>query len=129
MDTFPVEILHRIFDNLDLETLFFSIRPLCRYFRSTVHSYERLDFDLEFTSKSDFIVLCRLVTPQNIRSLTLYNTEQISLFLSRIRLRQLTRLHSISLDGIEEVQLNYLFERMNVNHLRSVSIHLTKHDN
>ena len=133
MDTFPVEILHRIFDHLDLETLFFSLRPLCRYFRSSVHSYERLDFNLEFISKSDFIVLCRLVTPQNIRSLTLYNAGKIPSqywsFLSQIRLRQLTRLHSIHLHGIEEEQLNELFKHLNLQYLRSISISATNYDN
>ena len=128
MENLPVEILHRIFDNLDVETLFFSIRPICRYFRSIVHNYDRLKFDLKLVSKCHFDVLCRLVSPANIRSLTLYNTEQISLFLSRIRLRQLTRLHSISLDGIEEAQLNYMFKRINLHYLRSFSLHLTKHD-
>ena len=34
MDNLPVEIFHRIFDHLDIETIFFSIRPVCRLFRS-----------------------------------------------------------------------------------------------
>ena len=128
MNDLPLEILHRIFDLLDIETLFFSIRPLCRYLRSTVHNYDRLNFNLKIVSKCHFDALCRLISPKNIRSLALYSDEQISLFLSRIRLRQLTKLHWIHLHGIEEFQLNYLFKRINLNHLRSVTIHLTKHD-
>ena len=132
MENLPVEILHRIFAHLNIETLFFSIRPLSRYLRSTVDNYDRLNFHLKILSKCHFDVLCRLISPSNIQSLTLYYTyripDQISEFLSRIDLQQLTRLHSIDLDQIEEYQLNYLFERINLNHLQSVRIHLSKHD-
>ena len=133
MDNLPVEIFHRIFDHLDIETIFFSIRPVCRFFRLIVQNYDRLDFHLKIISKTRFDVLCRLIPPENIRSLTLYNNEQmpdqISLFLSRIRLRQLTKLHSVDLDGIDEFQLNYLFKRINLNLIKSFSIQIGKYDN
>ena len=132
MQKLPVEIVHRIFDHLDIETIFFSIRPVCRSFQSIALNYDRFDFHLKLSSKSHFDVLCRFLPPENIRSLTLYNNEQIpdqiSTFLQQVRLRQLTRLHSIDLDGIDEFQLNYLFKRLNVNLLRSFSIRINQYD-
>ena len=133
MEKLPVEIVHRIFDHLDIETIFFSIRPVCRLFRSIIQSYDRFDFHLKIISKAHFDVLCRFIPPENIRSLTLYHNDQIpdqiSLFLSKVHLRQLTRLHSIDLHGIEEFQLNYLFERINLDLLKSFSIQMKNYDN
>ena len=133
MENLPVEIIHRIFDHLDIETIFFSIRPVCRLFRSIVLNYHRFNFHSTIISKSHFDVLCRFIPPENIRSLTLYNNEripdQISSFLQQVRLRQLTRLHSIDLDEVDEFQLNYLFKRINLNLLKSFSIQMKNYDN
>ena len=132
MDKLLVETYHQIFDHLDIETIFFSIRPVCRSFQRIVQNYDRFDFNLKIISKTRFDVLCRYISPSNIRSLTLYNNDlidhQMKLFPSQVRLRQLTRLHSIHLYGIEEFQFNSLFKQINVNLLRSFSV-LMAHDN
>ena len=132
METFPVEIFHQIFDYLDIETIFFTIRPLCQLFQSIVLNYDRCNFQLKIASKARFDVLCQRLPPQNIRSLTLYNNEQIpdqiSTFLQQVHLQQLSRLHSIDLDGIKEFQLSYLRKRIHLDLLRSFSIRITKHD-
>ena len=65
LDNLPVEILYRIFDDLDIETIFFSIRTLCRYFQSIVDHYNRLHFDLEILSRYQFDALFRLISPEN----------------------------------------------------------------
>ena len=68
IDTLPMKILHWVFDLFDTETLFFSVRPsLSRYLRSMVHKYDRLNFHLKIVSKCDFDVLCRFISPRNIR--------------------------------------------------------------
>ena len=132
MKKLPVEIFHRIFDHLDIETLFFAVRPVCRLFLSNIQSYDRFDFNLKLSSKIHFNALCRFLPPENIRSLTLYNNkqtpDQIPSFLRQVRLQQLTRLHSIDLDGIKEFQLNYLFQRIHLDFLRSFSIRITEYD-
>ncbi|CAF4581290.1 unnamed protein product [Rotaria sp. Silwood1] len=67
----PVEIFHYIFDNLDAQTILFSIRPTCRLFQA-----------------------------MNVISLRLcdneYTPNQIASFISLIHLRQFARLHSIT---------------------------------
>ena len=132
MENLPVEIIHRVFDYLDIKTIFFSIRPLCELFRLIVLNYDRFNFHLKLSSKADFDVLCRFILPENIRSLTLHNNEQIpdqiSTFLQQVHLGQSTLLHSIDLDGIDEFQFNYLCQRINLNLLRSFSIRISKYD-
>ena len=132
IENLPVEIFHRIFDDLDIQTIFFSIRSVCRLFQSIVNSYDRLDFHLKNVSKTNFDLLCQMISPRNIRSLTLHNNkkllDQISVFLAQIDLRQLTQLHSIHLYGIDEFQFNYLCRRINLNLLKAFSIKIDKYD-
>jgi hypothetical protein len=132
IETLPVEILHRIFDNLDAQTILLSIRPLCRLFRAVVKTYDRYKFNFKSISKTDFHLLCRLINPQNVRSLILCDNEntpnEIALFISMVRLRQFTRLHSITLLGIEEIQLNMILKSLNLNLLTSFSLDIRKYD-
>ncbi|CAF1369931.1 unnamed protein product [Rotaria sordida] len=129
----PVEIFHRIFDSLDVQTILFSIRPVNQLFRALVNSYDRYNLDFKSISKSNFHLLCRSINPQNVISLKLcddeYTPNQIALFISSFRLRQLTRLHSITLFGIEEFQLNMILKRINLNLLTSFSLNIRQYDN
>ncbi|CAF1382834.1 unnamed protein product [Rotaria sp. Silwood1] len=133
IQTLPVEILHRIFDSLDAQTILFSIRPVCRLFRAMVNTYDRYFLDFKSISKSNFHLLCRLINPQNVISLRLcddaYTPNQIALFISLVRLRQFTRLHSITFFGIEEFQLNMILKRINLNLLNSFSLNIREYDN
>jgi hypothetical protein len=133
IETLPVELLHRIFDHLDTETILFSIRPVCRLFRSIVNTYDRYILNLKIISKSTFDLLCRLIQPENIISLTLSNYEetfnQIDLFISHVSLHQLTRLRSLTLLDINEGQLNSLLKHMNCKSLISFSFSIGKYDN
>ncbi|UJR16553.1 hypothetical protein I4U23_003454 [Adineta vaga] len=133
METLPVEILHRILDHLDTETILFSIRPTCRLFRAIVNTYDRYTFDFKNISKTNFHLFCRLIPSQNVTSLTLVGNEfmpnQICLFLSSIRLRQLTRLHSITFHGIDELQLDMILKRINLSLITSFSLTIKTYDN
>ena len=128
----PVELFHRIFDNLNTETILFSIRPVCRLFRSVVYSYNRFILDFKSISKSNFNILCRLINPKNVISLEFSNNEQtsnhIDLFVSLVHLRQFTRLYSLTLFNIDEGQLNFILKRINLNTLTSFSFSIRKYD-
>ncbi|CAF4585634.1 unnamed protein product [Rotaria sp. Silwood1] len=67
----PVEIFHYIFDNLDAQTILFSIRPTCRLF------------------KAMNVISLRLCDNE-------YTPNQIASFISLIHLRQFALLHSIT---------------------------------
>ncbi len=109
-DTLPVEIIHRIFDNLDIQTIFFSLRYVCRRFYSIVHSYRSYHFNFESISKSKFHLICRLIPFEHVVSLTLSDKDkthgQIQLFLSLFDLNQFIRLRSLTLIQIEDYHLN-----------------------
>ncbi|CAF4087850.1 unnamed protein product [Rotaria sp. Silwood2] len=132
IETLPVEILHRIFDNLDAQIILYSIRPLSKLFRSVVNTYNRYVLEFNLISKSCFYFFCRLIHPQNIISLTLSNNEQtsvqIDLFISLVHLRQITRLRSLTLLQISEDQLNYILKRINLNLLITFSFSIRKYD-
>ena len=128
----PVEIVHRIFDNIDAETILFSIRLVSKYFRSIVNSYNRYKFNFQLISKSKFYLICQLIHPKNIISLNILNNQQnpnyISLFISLIHLKQFNHLHTIYLFGINEFELNIILKRININLLKSFSLNIQKYD-
>ncbi len=68
MEALPVELLHRIFDYLDVETIVLSIRLVSPLFRSVVGTYDRYVFDGTSLSKQRFSFLCRFLKPQSIIS-------------------------------------------------------------
>ncbi|UJR18653.1 hypothetical protein I4U23_005561 [Adineta vaga] len=133
IQSLPVELLYRIFDNLDTETIIFSIRPLSRLFQSVVNTYDRYVLDSKLISKSNFCVLCRLIDPKNINSFVLSNNKEISnqidVFISLVHLQQFTRIQFLTLHYIEEFQLNCILKRMNLNSLVSFSFNIRKYDN
>jgi len=132
IETLPVETLHRIFDNLDLETIFFSVRPVCRLFRSVVNTYNGYILDFNFISKSNFYLFSRLIHPRNVISLRLSNDErtsnQIDLFISLVCLRQFTRLRSLIFVNVDEGQLNFMLERIKLNRITSFSFNIRKYE-
>ncbi len=132
IETLPVELFHRIFDNLDAQTILFSIRSVCRLFQSVVNTYDRYVLDFKLISKSDFYPLCHLIPPSKVISLTLSNddrtSDQINLFISLVRLRQFTRLRSLTLLQIDESQLNFMLKQIKFNFLTSFSFSIRKYD-
>jgi hypothetical protein len=128
IERLPTEIFYQIFDNLNAETILYSIRPLSKLFRSIVNNYHRYILDFSLISKRNFYVFCRLIHPENIISLTLSNDDQIHLFVSLIHLQQLTRLRSLTLIDIHTSQLNFFLRKINFNMLISFSINISKYD-
>jgi hypothetical protein len=46
IERLQMELIHRIFDYLNTETILFSIRPVSRLFQSIVNNYNRYDLNL-----------------------------------------------------------------------------------
>jgi hypothetical protein len=73
-----------------------------------------------------------LIKPQNVISLILSNDEQtsdqIDLFVSLVRLRQFTRLRSLTLLNIDEAQLNFILKEINPDLLTSFTLSVRKYD-
>jgi hypothetical protein len=109
LETLPVEILHRIYDCLDIQTILFSVRSTCKRLKSVVNSYDRCILDVQQLSKSDLQLVSRSPDLRNVISLTLSGANerfnQIDLFISLFGIKQFTRLQVLTLYAIEENQL------------------------
>ncbi|CAF1236139.1 unnamed protein product [Adineta steineri] len=129
LNTLPIEILYHIIDYLDIETIFFSFRSVCKHFYSIVNSYNNYDFNFESISKSNFNIICRMIPFEQVISLTLSNKDkthgQIPLFLSLFNLTQFNRLRSLKLIQIEDNDLKlFLNSIIHLSSLISFSIDL-----
>ena len=86
--TLPVELLYRIFDTLDAKTIFLAVRNVCTRLDASVNSYNRCHLDTNMASKREFRLICRLIRPENIISLSLTadqnRDEREKLFLSLV---------------------------------------------
>ena len=132
IDCLPVEVLHRLFDDLDLSTLFFAVRQTCRHLRAVVNSYNRFSLHAPLISRRQLELLCRSIDPASIRSLTLNNDDQpfdsTALIFSYFQLRQLTCLQVLSVVVKKECQLKSIFKRFNGRALRALSIQVGIYD-
>ena len=103
--TLPVEMLHRIFDELDGTILFLRVRNVCRPLRIAVESHRRYALDFISVSKPGFHRLLSLIRPECATALSLANKEttpgQIGLFLLLVDIGLFTRLRSIKLLAIQ----------------------------
>ncbi|CAF0887597.1 unnamed protein product [Adineta ricciae] len=126
LEVLPIEILHQIFNYLDCETIFFSIRCVCKRFYSIANSYDNYDFNFESISKANFYLICTRIPLEQVRSLTLSDRdqthEQTSLFLSLSNLSQFTRLRSLKILDIKPDDLKLLLILIQHLPLRSLSV-------
>jgi hypothetical protein len=133
LQTLPVELIHQILDNLDTETIFLSLRTICKRFYTIINIYNRYKLDFRYFSKVNFHQVCRIVHLENIISIILSDEDetpgQTGLFLSLIDLHKLTRLQSLTLYLIEESSLKTFLNHTHIFLLVSLSIKWRKHSN
>lgn len=111
------ELLHHIFDYCDTETIFLSVRCVCRRLYAVVNTYNRLDLDVNSCSKADNELILRLIQPENITSIKITAWSagewQIRQLISQIDLQRLfTRLRTLTLNGIEGPALEHLLQKI-----------------
>ncbi|UJR26088.1 hypothetical protein I4U23_007434 [Adineta vaga] len=125
-ETLPVEILYRIFDHLDIQTIIFSIRYVCKQLYLTTNSYDRYNFNFKSISKSLFHIICRLIPYENVITLTLSDEDktrdQIALFVSLCDIKQFSRLQSLTLLEIDDENLDIFLKYVMISSLKSLSI-------
>jgi hypothetical protein len=130
--TLPVEILYYIFDRLDAQTIFLSVRNTCRQLRTVANRYDKFNLNFKSISKPDFYFLCNRIDPQDVTSLTLSHDvetiDQIDLFLSYFGTRHFNRLRSLTLLAIEERHLKLILQCVNIRSLISFSLKIGKSD-
>ena len=122
----PPELLYRIFDHFNSKTIFLSIRAVCKRLYAVTETYNRFVLDIECDSKSESKLICRLVNPPNIRSLTItddtYRIYRTNSDISFIDMQQFTELRSLTFHNISGRELERLLPCLKLNALDSLSI-------
>jgi hypothetical protein len=123
----PVELLYRIFDHLDIQTILRSLRSVCTQLYSITNTYNRYELDFTSISKSDLEFTLRVALPESVISLIFsgskYDRSDLSnLFFSRCELSKFIRLRSLTLNKVNDTELEYFVQHTNNEHLVSLSI-------
>ena len=123
-DTLPVELVHRIFDFSNTQTILGSIRCVCRYLYASVNAYNRFELVFDPKSTSDFQSICRIIPMESVTSLHIIsgNRNEIRSFHRSVEVHRLTRLRSLNLHRASYKGLKAFFSRIVYDSLVSLSI-------
>ncbi|CAF0951201.1 unnamed protein product [Adineta steineri] len=114
--TLPTELLYRICDFLDTETIILSFRHVCVQLFAVTETYNRYKIHCNSTSTTN---ICRIISPRNIISLNFENEKNINnwieLFLSITDIYQFNRLRSFSIRHINDNNLNIILHHISIN--------------
>ncbi|CAF1135849.1 unnamed protein product [Adineta steineri] len=129
--TLPVEIVYYICDCLDAKTILVSFRNICRRLRNIINNYDNYILDFKKTSRSDFQLICRLINPQQVKSLTLCQQtttfDQTIFFDKQFHVKDFSRLRSLTLIAIKESRLRAVLKHINISLLVSFSLEIGEH--
>lgn len=132
LSTLPVELIYYLFEYLDIATIVFSFRYVCKRFYNIVNLYDQYKLDMRLISKYDFDHICHGIYPEKISSIILTNDNntpyQIRTFLSRFSFDQFSRLKSLSLIKIEENNLFSILMHISKCSLKSLTINCSSWD-
>ena len=114
----PTEILHRIFDNLDENTILLSVQGTCKQLQLTVNAYNR--FKLNQISKQKLLSACQVLSPENIVSLCVTcDTNSDS---SINYLQKFIYLRSLTLTGLSDNEFNLLLDYLPTSPINELTI-------
>ena len=128
LDLLPVEILYRIFDYLDVETLVFSVRKVCTKFYQMTKFYNRYDFDFSSISKMAIRFILQSIPFENVIRLTLSDEDRtrgaIQYFLSSCDLQRFSRLQYLKILQLESPLLQPFLDFIRQSQLISFHIEM-----
>ena len=105
--TLPVELLHRILDFSDIQTILHSFRLVCKQFDTVVNSYNRLELDFSSMSNFDAKLFSQCIQPENVTSLVFSDSNsdrsQIYWFSTYSDIRRFCRLRSLAIPQLTDV--------------------------
>lgn len=130
--TLPNELIYYLFEHLDITTILFSFRYVCKRFQNIVNSFQQYKLDMRLISKSDFDHICHIVPCEKIYSIILTNDHftpyQIRTFLSYFSFDQFSHLQSLTLIKIEENNLFSVLMHISICSLKSLTINCSSWD-
>ncbi|CAF1040568.1 unnamed protein product [Adineta steineri] len=126
-DRLPVDLLYDIFDYFLAHDILLSFSNVSDRVDGVLRTYSFYRFDFKSISKDNFDLICRHIKPDQVISLVLSDASatpgQSELFLSRISIKQFTRLQSLTLYCIENETLELILLDLNkLDQLRSFHI-------
>ncbi|CAF3608906.1 unnamed protein product, partial [Rotaria sp. Silwood1] len=103
----PPELLYHIFDNIDVQTIYLSLRRVCKKFYDCIDIYDRRTLNYDSSSQRNIDVISRFLRPETVLSLTIIASSNISQdsttsFHQIFNIDQFTRLHSLTLDNVDD---------------------------
>ena len=111
--TLPTELLHRICDFLDTETIVLSVRHVCIQLFNVTETYNR--YKIRFSSMPK-INICRIIPAENVVSLDFGKEKStIELFLSVVDIDQFIRLRSLYIHNINTKDLKIILHHVVMN--------------
>ncbi|CAF2146375.1 unnamed protein product [Rotaria magnacalcarata] len=132
LQTLPAELIWRIFDHLDAETIVFAVRCACKRLYTMTNCYDRYALDFRFTSLYEFHVMQKIINPKNVITLTLmqrwYLPSLCNDFVRIFNIDQFTRLRSLTIDADSYQLLNWLEESTIGSTLTTLNININTDD-
>ena len=117
LDKLPVELIYRIYDNLDGKTILFHLRSVCKRLYTIANNYNRYEIDFRSISMVDFEILCKMIDPLNVTKLILSNDEKtiglIKCFLSKYDLKHFLNIRYLILSHIEDQRIRKIIRTNN----------------
>ena len=119
----PVKLVHRIFDNLNVQTVLRSVRCVYKRLYAVANTYNRFELNCTSRSQSDIERICRVIQPDRFTSLILSKgdtkaSSKINLFFSTFDIRLFTRIRSLTFRPS-----TLLFARMNTPCIAALKVH------
>ncbi|CAF4685368.1 unnamed protein product, partial [Rotaria socialis] len=96
IEDLPVEIIYKILDELDIDTIFVSLYHSCKRFDEILSTYDNYHLNLSAISLNNFDLICSRIRPEQVTKLTLSDDENspglVALFLLRFSMNAFVRL-------------------------------------
>lgn len=131
--TLPPELIHRIFDYCDIPTILIHVRRVCRTLHAITNTYARFALTLNAMSASNMESVFHAIRAEQVISLTIvnsyWNNDKTKLFFSLISSQKFTRLRSLSINRIENKDLEHLLRNLSSDSLISLSFKSNKNYN
>ncbi|CAF1223877.1 unnamed protein product [Rotaria magnacalcarata] len=109
LDSFPMEVLHMIFDYLNPMDLLQAFDSMSSYIDTILHSYSHIRLNCKAMNKSTFYFICERIHPEQLQYLVLSDDEhtpgQIKLFMSLVPLIHCMNLELINMIHIDNINL------------------------
>lgn len=127
-DSFPVEIIHMIFDYLSTCDILHGFLKLSSYIDPIVLNYNFYQINFRSILKSDFDLICQYINPRKMISLILSDgndtPHQSDVFLSLFKLEEFyLTLHSLTLQDINNQSMELILNHLDkFNNLSSLTI-------